>query len=528
MTGYANRVARTLFWASTALIWGCVPAIAGPRVTVTQGTLAGRPDGMVNAFLGIPYAAAPVGDLRLKAPQAAPSWNGERDATEFGASCMQALLPEGRAPWTPEYMVQNRTSEDCLSLNVWTPALADARKPVLVWFHGGGFNEGAGSVPIYNGASLAGRNIVVVTVNYRLGALGFMAHPQITQEAQASGYPASNFGLQDQIAALKWVQKNIELLGGDPGNVTIAGQSAGAVAVHTLVSSPLAKGLFVRAIAQSGLPTILPMVALSEAEKQGKAFADGKGAKTLAQLRALPAEAFIQIAAAPGGMRFGPSVDGTLLPASPSALLEKGIFNDVAMLVGQTADEASAFPGYGNGDKDAYDAFLMRSFGRKALAFQSFYPAATETDRAQSMKQATRDRGLAMIDIWAEIRAAKGKSPIFAYYFTQTEPGDGAATFGAFHSSEIPYAFGTLDAAPERNFSLADRELSLKMSSYWVNFVKSGNPNGEGLVNWPAVTRSSVPALAFGPVIAAQEILPANKRSVYRAYVAQGGKLSMF
>lgn len=518
------NLAAAIGLAGTAL----TPALAAPQVEIAQGRLEGKQDGLVEAFLGIPYAAPPVGELRWRPPLPVSRWTETRKAAEFGPSCVQTLLPEGRAPWTREYVVQNRTSEDCLSLNVWASPKSAAPRPVLVWIHGGGFNEGSGEVPIYNGSSLAGRGIVVVTINYRLGALGFMAHPEITREARSHGEAPANFGLQDQIAALKWVQQNIAAFGGDPANVTIAGQSAGAMAVHALVSSPTAKGLFVRAIAQSGLPTIIPMPGLAEAEKTGVKFAMEKGAKSLTALRALPAEALLAAAGSPGGLRFGATVDGSVLPASPSALLESGNFNDVPMIVGQTADEGSAFPGYGAGEEQAYKAFLARSFGDKAPEFAKFYPADTEAARSQSMKEASRDRGLALIDQWSRVRVAKGKSPVFTYFYTHAEPGEGSDKFGAFHSSEIPYALATLDAAPERNFKLGDRQLSLTMSTYWVNFVRNGNPNGDGLANWPAVTAASVPTMVFGATVATRNILETDKLTAYRAYVAQGGKLGMF
>lgn len=528
MLRHAICTIRVLLCASALAGLGNVPAYARPEATVAQGQLAGKQDGLVQAFLGIPFAAPPVGDLRWRAPQPAPAWTGTREASDFGASCMQGLLPEGRAPWTAEYVVQNKVSEDCLSLNVWTPGKTGVKKPVMVWIHGGGFNEGSGSVLIYNGSALAGRDMVVVTINYRLGALGFLAHPGITLEAKSNGEPPANFGLQDQIAALSWIKQNIAAFGGDPDNVTIAGQSAGAMAVHALVSSPMAKGLFVRAIAQSGLPTIIPIPSLAEAEKQGAQFASEKGARDLAQLRALPADAFVGSAATPGGLRFGALVDGALLPATPTEILASGRFNDVPMIVGQTANEGSAFPGYGDGGEAAYQAFLSRSFGSSASRFRKLYPADTDVARAQSMRTASRDRGLAMIDIWARARAATGKTSVYTYLYSHTEPGEGADRFGAFHSSEIPYVMSTLDASPERKFTLADRQLSLTISSYWVNFVHTGNPNGDGLPHWPAVTQSVVPAMNFGATTAARDILAKDKLELYRAFVAQGGTLGMF
>lgn len=504
------------------------PAYANPEATVTQGKLTGKQDGLVKAFLGIPYAAPPVEKLRWRAPQPAALWRGVRDATKFGDSCIQNLLPNGRPPWTPEYVVHGEVSEDCLSLNVWTPAKVGDRKPVLVWIHGGGFNEGSGSVPIYNGSALAGRDIVVVTVNYRLGALGFLAHPELSREASANGEVGANFGLQDQIAALKWIQGNIAAFGGDPGNVTIAGQSAGSMAVHSLVSSPLAKGLFGRAIAQSGLPGALPIPTLAQAEKVGLELSSVKGAKSLADMRALPAAAFISAAENPSAIRFGAIIDGKLLPASPAEILDARTFNDVPMMVGQTSDEGSAFPGYGAGDVASYKAYMARSFGDEAIRFEKLYPSATEAVRSKSVKDAARDRGLALIDNWATTRIVKGRTPVYVYYFSHPEPGEGSDKFGAFHSSEIPYVLSTLDMSPERNFTYLDRQISLTMSSYWVNFVRNGNPNSLGLPVWSPVSTTNVSLMEFGSKVASRDILSPAKLRAYRAYVAQGGTLSMF
>jgi para-nitrobenzyl esterase len=439
---------------------------------------------------------------------------------------MQTLLPNGRPPWTREYVVQGKISEDCLSLNVWTPTRTGSQRPVLVWIHGGGFNEGSGSVPIYNGSALAGRNVVVVTINYRIGAFGFLAHPELTREA-GNAVPA-NFGILDQIAALHWIQKNIASFGGNPANVTIAGQSAGSVAVHALVASPLARGLFSRAIAQSGLPDIIPLPTLAEAEKNGVAFASEKGVKTLAQLRALPADRFVTAAATPGGLRFVMVVDGKLLPATPQEMMAKGDFNDVPMIVGQNADEASAFPEYGSGDPEAFKSFMTRSFGEQASVFAHFYPADSEETRARSAKEVSRDRGVAMICLWSLDHHAQRRSPVFAYYYSHTEPGEESARFGAFHSSEIPYALSTLDAAPERNFTLADRQISLVVSGYWVNFIQHGDPNGAGLPNWAPVSADKPTMIEIGDQTAGRPFLTKERLDAYRAFVAQGGKLSMF
>jgi len=525
MTGTMG-LSRLLVSVGLVLAIAQAPALAGPQVVVAQGQIEGRQDGVVNAFLGIPFAAAPVGNLRWRAPQPAPHWTGLRDASHFGASCMQTVLPDGRAPWTHEYMVEGAVSEDCLSLNIWAPSKVTGKKPVLVWIHGGGFNEGSGSVPIYSGAALAGRDLVVVTINYRLGALGFLTHPDLAQEAndEAKG----NFGIQDQIAALKWVQQNIAAFGGDPANVTIAGQSAGSMAVHTLVNSPMAKGLFVRAMAQSGLPTIMPVPDMVAAQQNGVAFAAQLGAKSMAELRALPADKFVISAGSPSGLRFGLTIDGKVLPASPSDLLVSGRFNDVPMIVGQTADEGSGFPGYANGEAGAYKAFLNRGFGKSAGYFAKLYPSQSEAVRKQSAKEVSRHRGLAMIDAWSAQRQAKSHSPVYGYYYTHPEPGPGKEVFGAFHSSEIPYALSTLDAAPERGFGLEDRQISLVMSSYWVNFVRNGNPNGQGLAAWVPMTSDKPMVMEFSTHSVMKPVLPADKIKAYRAYVAKGGTLSMF
>jgi para-nitrobenzyl esterase len=405
---------------------------------------------------------------------------------------------------------------------------AGEKLPVLVWIHGGGFQEGSGSVPIYRGSGLAGRGVVVVSINYRLGLFGFLAHPDLTREA--GNRVAANFGLQDQIAALKWVRDNITAFGGDPARVTIAGQSAGSMAVHSLVVSPLAKGLFARAIAESGLPTIIPIPMLADAEKNGALFARDKGASSIAQLRTLSVEQLaVPAGSGMGGKyQFGLTVDGTLLPAAPSEMIARGTFNDVPMIIGQNANEGSAFPGYGAGDAVSYKAFMDRSFGGKASNFAALYPSGTNAERATSAKVASGDRGLALIDSWAASRLAKGKAKVWGYYFAHVEPGAGADTFGAFHSSEIPYVLSTLDAAPEREFTLADRTLSLLMSSYWLNFVKTGDPNGADLTRWTSIDPVSPTILTFGDTPQQRPLLSPDKLRTYRAYVAQGGALSMF
>lgn len=517
-----NRVAFLSVALVLPLLW---PVDAGeqPIVKLPAGELQGVRSGAVDAYLGIPFAAPPVGANRWRAPQPAQSWTGVRRADQFAASCTQAITPKGLGPWTHEYVIAAPVSEDCLYLNVWTPVGAK-KNPVLVWIHGGAFTSGSGSVPIYNGTSLAGQGLVVVTINYRLGVLGFLAHPELTREANDA--PPANFGLQDMIAALKWIRANISAFGGDPSAVTIAGQSAGSIAVHDLLVSPLAKGLFRGAIPQSGLPGIMPPVTLAGAEKTGLEFAKSKGASSIAELRAMPVEA---ITAQGGAQRFGPIVDGVLLPAAPEVLLREGKIAPVPIMFGQTADEASAMGRtWGISNQEAFDKLMSSSFGDKASVFAAFYPSSTDADRVASSKALLRDRGLGSLYLWAQAHGKNGSQPVYAYLFEHIEPGPESARYGAFHSSEIPYVFGTLDASPERQFTNLDRTLSKEISRYWVNFVRTGNPNSAGLPAWPQLQVVEPKIMALGDEIGPKPLLPPDLLKAMVSYVEAGGRLSMF
>jgi para-nitrobenzyl esterase len=491
-------------------------AAAGPVVSTRSGQLEGAEQGGVRAFLGIPFAAPPVGANRWRAPQPVEAWAGVRPATGFGPSCWQAVSPEGFGPWSREYVVQGEVSEDCLTLNVWAPAQARKPAPVLVWIHGGGFNSGSGAIPIYHGAALARRGIVVVTINYRVNVFGFLAHPELTKEA--GGAPSANFGLQDMIAALRWVRENIRAFGGDPGAVTIAGQSAGASAVHALLASPMAKGLFHRAIAQSGIPGRRPAPALAQAEKDGLAFAAEKGAASLAELRALPAEA-LQPSRGGNAIRFVPAVDGALLPLSPEEALRRGAAADVPMLAGFTADELSLASDYGSADPELLRALLEDNYGAADGPAAAFYAAGTEAERRASIIELHRDRWRATLWLWAKDRAAHGRAPLYAYSFSRIAPGPQAERWRAFHSSEIPYVFGTLGAAPERGFTAADRAFSGRIASYWVNFVRTGDPNGRRLPRWPAFDADRPIAMDLGERIAPRLLLAPEKLRALAAHL---------
>ena len=457
--------------AATLLI--LVAHLAQAAVVATQaGRLHGVPADATDAvtvYRGIPYAAPPVGPLRWREPQAASAWSGIREASAPTPGCMQIVAPN-RLPWTAEFMHHGTVSEDCLYLNLWTPTHRPGEHlPVLVFIHGGGYTEGSVSVPLYDGAALARRKLIVVIINYRLGAFGFLAHPALTQES--AHHASGNYGLMDQVAALRWVHANIAAFGGDPDRVAIVGQSAGAMSTYLLTVSPLAKGLFQRAIIESGpgalaafgIPTgKASTAALSDAQQAGAAFAKRLGAATAAQLRSLPAERFLVPAADPNPMRFGPVVDGWVLPTDADAAYAAHTQIDVPLLIGMMADEPSAFP--------AYDAARAR---------------------------ATRAQGLHALDALLAARAKTSTDPAYAYYFEHGIPWPEHPQFGAFHSGELPYVFDNL-AGLNRPWTVVDRQLAVAASSYWAAFVTTGKPSGRALPEWPAYRPGSLKLMVFG------------------------------
>lgn len=474
-----------------------LPALASPVpiVPTRTGQVSGiaAADPSVTVFKGIPFAAPPVGPLRWHAPQPAAPWQGVRKADHFGASCMQGPnTPFG--PWTAEYMYVTPASEDCLYLNVWTPKpAASAALPVLVYIYGGGFNSGSGDVPIYDGTALAKTGMVVVTFNYRVGPFGFLALPQLT--AESGHHASSNYGLLDQIAALQWMRDNIRAFGGDPARVAIAGQSAGAMSVEDLLASPLAKGLFHAAIADSGIGGRgVPVHTLAEAEKAGEDFAAAHHASTLAELRALPASA---IQGKGYGMQFAPIVDGWVIPDQPMTLTTSaGRDNDVPVITGFQADD---FRMAGGGPPMTAARFQQRAhtlYGPMAADFLKLYPAATDQQAIQSDTQAARDRARSGLYLWAAQRAASHKSPVYIYYFDRAIPWPAHPEFGAFHSGELPYTFGNLRVL-DRPWQPIDRKLAHTMMTYWKDMAAAGNPNvaagnsnSAAVPRWPAVRPS--------------------------------------
>ena len=484
-------------------------------ITVKSGKVKGvtSADNAVTVFKGIPYAQPPVGELRWKAPQPPKPWKGVRDASKSCNSCVQKLvyshLPGG--PWTEEFMVQDSVSEDCLYLNIWSPAVkATDRLPVMVYIHGGAFNEGSGSIAVYDGAELARQGIIVVTINYRLGVLGFLAHPELTAE---SPYRASgNYGILDCIAAVKWVKENIAAFGGDPAKITVAGQSAGARAVHVLTVSPLAKGVFAGAVAFSGssLSRLRSGTPLRDAEKLGLEFADRKGATSIADLRAMKAAEVIRQTGTP--VRFPVAIDGYLLTMPDATVFEQGLQSDVPTLTGMTADDAMSPV-----TKTTLQAFrerVSKSQGERLNDFLALYPADTDDQASASLVESARDQNKAAAFEWALFRSKTAKTPVYTYYFDQAIPWPEHPEFGAFHTGDIPYFFNNLNML-RRPWTAADRAVAAMSSAYLVNFVKRGNPNGEGLPRWDPVSPADPQTMWLHQNAAMAPLLAPEKRAFY-------------
>ena len=484
------KPAYKLFAILLLCAMGCTSSGA---IKTENGLVSGEAgtDPSVTVFKGIPFAAPPVGDLRWQAPQPAEAWEGTLEATTFSDGCVQPLQ-RSRPPWTEEFMHQGNASEDCLYLNVWTTARAGDNHPVLVYIHGGGFNEGSGSVPVYDGEALAKKGLIVVTVNYRLGVLGYLAHPELT--AESSEAASGNYGMLDQVAALEWVQRNIAAFGGDPDNVTVAGQSAGAMSVYLLTASPLASGLFHRAINQSGpgglasfgLTSVRGMApALADAEATGMAFAEAKGAASLADLRALSVEEISAPIENAPPLRFRPIIDGYFLTQDMADVYAAGEQNDVPMMSGFNADEGSASPGYGQMTLDAFQSMARAQYEDISVAFLTLYAAKTDDEAAKAQVASMRDVAAVAVQQLATQRAQTANTPEYVYYFERGIPWPERPEFKAFHTGEVPYVFNNLRFL-ERPWEDIDHQIADQVSSYWANFARHGNPNGDGLPDWPA------------------------------------------
>jgi para-nitrobenzyl esterase len=521
-----RRFACHLSLFASLLVFRASEASPSVRVRIVDGVLQGRTDEYGNSiFLGIPYAEPPTGSLRWKPPQPVKRWNGLKILDRFGASCEQRINPQGFGPFTHEFVLENGpVSEDCLFINVWTPAQRSSQPwPVLFWIHGGGYGGGSGSVAIYDGAQLARRGIVVVTFNYRLGPFGFLAYPDLSREAGSSG----NYGLMDLIAALRWVKKNIAAFGGDPTSVTIAGQSAGADAVNLLIASQKASGLFIRTIAESGSGVWPFPPSLDQAEKTGIQWAAGIGAKSLADLRRIPAEAILNSLGGPTsvpGTHFGPDIDGQVLTLSS---LKTAPLNDTPALTGVNSAEGSAVPGSDKSTTYSLDAKLQRVLGPLATQARWLYAATTDSEAADQARRLERDVDLGGQYVWAADRSSKSHHAIFLYFYTHAEPGNESARYGAFHTSEVPYVFQTLSEAPERPFTDDDRRISETLASYWVNFIKTGDPNDSRLPVWPTFDADHPAVMELGDNFRPVAALSKEKLDLFRRYVSGGGTLEL-
>ena len=517
-----TRPSTLAAWLCMVSGWACGGATDSPVATsaaadaprarrivaVDGGQITGvppSPGDQVWIYKGIPYAAPPVGARRWRPPQALAPWTGVQEATKAAPACMQTKRPEGSFYG----QVVDEMSEDCLYLNVWTAADENARAPVMVWIHGGGLTSGHGMEVTYDGAALARRGVVLVTINYRLGPLGYLSHPLLAAESERKA--SGNYGILDQIAALQWVQRNIPRFGGNPERVTIFGESAGSWSVHHLVASPLAKGLFHGAVGQSGggFGAFGAAYPKAQTEADGVQFVKallGDTEPTLAAMRAKSGEEVLAVPRAPGS-RLSPTIDGWVFPDSIRQIFADGRQNPVPVMVGSTADEGASLGAGGAGavSPNAFRAGARKTFGRLANTFLSTYPATNADEAMKSQVAAFTDQHFGWeMRTWARMTAARG-IPAYAYFFSRVAPGPDAARLGAFHAGEIIYVFDNLGKSPfpyaNRAYDDTDRQLSKQMASYWVNFAKTGNPNGDGLPPWPAYKRDQDEVLEFGDAI---------------------------
>jgi len=482
------------------------------QVLTESGAISGVRENGLSVFKGVAFAAPPVGDLRWRSPAHVAPWTGTRKADAFAPACMQVgVSMPGETP--------PAVSEDCLYLNIWTPAKnMQEHLPVIVWIYGGGYINGSASMPLYWGDQLAHKSVVVVTIAYRLGPLGFLAYPELTRESphRSSG----NYGLMDQIAALEWIQNNIAAFGGDPKNVTIAGQSAGAMSVSMLMASPRAKGLFQRAIGESGglfePSQLAPKYLLANAERDGEKYAASLGATSLQELRRLPAT---KLSGDSGGVSH-PVIEPYVLPASPYEAFASGQQNDVPLLVGSNAEEARSLVDVTHVKAATFDSDLEHSFGPLPAPIVAVYPHATDAEARQARLDLERDLRFGWdMWAWARLQAGTGQSPVYYYSFRQQPPfpaGSVYAGWGASHYAELWYVFDHLDQEPWR-WSMADRKVADEISSYWVNFARSGNPNGSGLAPWPAFTNADNKVLYLGDPITVGGVANINSLKVFDA-----------
>jgi para-nitrobenzyl esterase len=518
----ADTRTRTLCAAASAgalVVLSASTALAGP-VQVEGGAIVGAAgaDGAVTRYLGVPSAAAPIAGLRWRPPQPVAPWQGVLETVHAPPACPQPLPPPGSFYQKEFFLTSERQSEDCLYLNVWVPPRASNEKlPVMVWFYGGGFVQGSGSLPSFDGEALARRGVVVVTINYRLGPLGFLALPALDQESP--DHVSGNYGLLDMIAALRWVQNNVGGFGGDPDNVTIFGQSAGAFGVNAMMASPLAHGLFRRAIVESypmfGISA--PTQTLAQAEEGGAKFAGTVGATALSDLRLIPSTDLVR-AMDGNAIAFGlrPNVDGHVLPQDLPEMIAAHQANGAALMIGSNYDEGTEL--LPTATPEGLAAMEQRRFGAGAGAIAKLYRGVD-----QESATAAQDRMLSDYVFAASAREAQAfvqsDKPAYVYRFTRFAPGSDPIKVGAFHSAELAYVFGT-QASIDRPWSDRDRALSDQMEQYWTNFAKTGDPNSAGLPEWPLYGASAEAVMELGDRTGQIQVLDPERKALFDAYLA--------
>jgi para-nitrobenzyl esterase len=487
--------------ALAAMLWVPTSAAPPPQVKTSSGIVQGTPEPSgIRAFRGVPYAAPPVGNLRWQPPQPVKAWTDVRPADRFGPRCMQ------RGLFSDMVFRSNGMSEDCLYLNVWTPQVSgNERLPVLVYFYGGGFLAGDGSEPRYDGEAMARKGIVALTVNYRLNVFGFFAHPELTGESPR--HASGNYGLLDQVAALRWVRQNIAAFGGDPGRVTIAGESAGSISVSAQMASPLSKDLIAGAIGESGAmirPT-LPPVSLVDAERTGVAFAASVGASSLKALRAMPAEPLLEATAKPEIPPFySATIDGYFLPTLPVDIFSAGAQAHVPLLAGWNSAEsaANAILAGDPPTPENYVKNLQRLYGDRAADILKLYPGGTSADVLRSATDLASDRFISYSTWkWMDLHGRTAGKPVYRYFYLRPRPpmnsgvagpagvGSQSPAAGAAHSAEIEYALGNLASNKVFAWTAEDQKVSEVFQAFFSNFVKSGDPNGAGLPVWTPANR---------------------------------------
>lgn len=490
-------------------------------VSIADGKLHGKSinDNKVRAWLGVPYAAPPVGDLRWKAPAPVAKWSGERDATKYGPHCAQNHVFEDMI------FQDSGDSEDCLYLNVYAPATAtsNSKLPVMFWIHGGGFAGGGSNEPRHNGDFLPLKGVVLVTINYRLGVFGFLAATELAKEQNGA---AGNYAFEDMIAALQWVRSNIKQFGGDPKNVTIFGESAGSFAVSTLMASPFAQGLFEKAIGESGgavANSTLVYQSLQEREAKDSEWVAGLHVDSLAALRALPTKTLLE--ASKQGMRFGPDVDGKVLTSSVHDTYAAGKQAHVPLIAGWNADEMPYLAA--NGMTAAHwKELAQKTFKDRADEFLKLYPGNTDAEATRSAIDYGSDSFIAYGTwAWLEAQRNTGHAPVYRYHFElAATPSKYHKGTYAFHSDDIEYVFGTLDTRPGWDVRPEDRKLSDAIMDYFTNFAKKGDPNGNGLPQWPKYNDADFPVQHLNEPITSS---PDTLRARYEFLQSLGGPVQM-